>query len=623
MASTYKQSMPTGEAHFSASPESGLEFSRMTAVSRHITTINAGDIVPIYCKEILPSEELTLDLDSVIRESTMLLPVMGQLYVDFYAFFVPNRVVNKSWKEVQGENSAGVWSNVNEIELAPLAVVPESYEGSPLTVQIPVGSVADYYGFPTQQPIPVSVLAEMNDLKFRGYIEIYNEYFRDQNYQPPIPYSKLNVYEGFFGVYSVVSSVSAGTWSSSVSSSNRSDSFVPINGIYRATGSGSGVPAHATIGSSSLPDGSFYSGAVMKGLYGGGSSIGSSFSVGALVKGKGFSALGLPLKANRLHDYFTSVLPSPQKGVAMSIMFPSDSVSFAVPGSTNPVTATGSVSPLGTVKFETSSGLSDGFHNLGLIAGEGKESSLGLNGESVSGVSGASISSTNLKVTTPQGSITVTPGQFGTLDINQLRTTIAVQQVYELLARGGTRYREFVKAFFGVEVDDPYKDIPEYLGHIRRELRNYQVAQTSASVEGGTAQGNLTAYGYTNTGGRLFHKKFLEHGYVHVFAVIRHKNLYSSMLSRDNFRRSQLDYYMPLLANLSEQPVYVREINPFYSSGGNNANNSVFGYQEAWAEYRYEPDRVSGLMRPGTDGNIAVWNMADDFSADLSVATGS
>ena len=79
----------------------------------------------------------------------------------------------------------------------------------------------------------------------------------------------------------------------------------------------------------------------------------------------------------------------------------------------------------------------------------------------------------------------------------------------------------------------------------------------------------------------------------------------------------QMDFYQYPLANISEQPVYTREINPFYSNP-----EQVFGYQEAWAEYRMEPDRVSGYMRTGIDGSLSHWNYADEFSSELAISDG-
>lgn len=190
MATRYKQSpVTTGVTRFTKSPMADVEFSRMVANPRWFLDMNAGDIVPVYYSEVLPHDTFSVDLDFVLRQATVLFPTMGSMNVDFYAYFVPNRIINDSWKNVQGENTSGFWT-APEVSLAPL------YAGVS-DVQIPIYSVADLYGFPTQLPIKAEYLQRCNDLKFRGYLEIYNTYFRDENYQPPVPYSKLNVYNGF------------------------------------------------------------------------------------------------------------------------------------------------------------------------------------------------------------------------------------------------------------------------------------------------------------------------------------------------------------------------------------------------------------------------------------------
>lgn len=573
MSNYRRPSNANQNVHFSKAMFSEAEHSRMVATPVHFTTFNAGDLVPIYCREVLPHESLKIDLDFVIRQTTLLTPTMGNMHVDIYAFFVPNRIVNDSWKAVEGENLSGSWTS-NSVSLAPLVV---SSEGSH---SIPVGSVADYYGFPTQAPIPNSVLSLCHDLKFRGYVMIWNEFFRDQNYQPPVPMSTLNIYQGFL---------------------DSNDSFVPLDGVSNVL----------NIPDSQDSDGSFGAGSVSHALYGSDSERASSASsiVSASNVGR-FRAINKPLKVNKLHDYFTSVLPSPQK---------SQSSVFAP--------ATGSVSipqqPVTTVSNFNLAGPSAPL-NWRLASGNGVPGSSVHLG--VSNLNGTTYGDNQSPMSNPTfqlfpSNLATTPTSAEVtglgISVDDLRMAAAIQQVYEIQARGGSRYREIVQSFFGITADDPFSDVPKCLGHISRDLDLYQTAQTSASESGNTPQGNLAAFGYTASSGSLFENTFLEHGYVHIFAVVRHRNVYSSFMARDNFRLNMLDFYLPPLANISEQPVYTREINPFASSP-----NSAFGYQEAWAEYRYEPDLVSGEMRPSSDGSsdLSIWNYADDFDSSLQIA---
>lgn len=590
MAKRYNQGVSVSSTRFTKAPMGEIQFSKFYGQPTHNTTFNAGDIIPIYCAEVLPHDTWDMSVDEVIRQATLQVPTMDRSIIDIFAYFVPNRVVNKSWVNVMGENTSSSWA-AEPVALAPL--VDTLYARGQIRNTIPVGSVADYYGFPTQQAIPLDVLQSCHDLKFRGYLEIYNTYFRDQNYQPPIPYSKLNVYNGFLVT----------------GSGNAVNTPINFGGDSSAT-VGSDGTVFSEYDNPVSPDGSYGAGAIAKELYGSEGveflniNGGENFTVAPRVMP--WRAYFRPLKANKLHDYFTSVLPSPQKG---------DEVVLGLLSGTAPVVATSethnTLNPviLGYQDGPTSingsyGGILDSAKSTGIV---GITNYGSLNSDSTStGVGKVNMTNLAVDLSTIEG---------GVLSVGDLRMSAAVQQVYEILGRSGSRYTEYVNAFFGLDTDNPFLDIPTCLGHIRRDLELYQTAQTSASTST-SAQGDLAAFGYTSTGGHLFTRTFLEHGYIHIMAVVRQKNIYSSMMSRDNFRRSFMDFYQYPLANISEQPVFTREINPFAG------NTQVFGYQEAWAEYRVEPDRVSGLMRPGVELSLAQWTLADDFDSSLLIADG-
>ncbi|UPW41475.1 major capsid protein [Dipodfec virus UA23Rod_1125] len=572
---------------FSESALGEVESSRMSAVSTHLTTFNAGDIIPIYCRDVLPDESISFDLDFVVRQTTLLTPTMGSMAIDFYAFFVPNRIVNSGFKAVMGENYNGSWANNGDVTLAPLK---NSTVG---TTTIPVGSIADYYGFPTQAPIPNSLLADCHDLKFRGYVMIFNEYFRDQNYQPPIPLRTMNVYNGFLddnqSVYPVQSSVlgSVGTSTIPRTVKGNGDYLQGADIVYNIYGSGT------PNGDLNVP-------------------AGNVFSSGSPDNHK-FKAFNRPLKANKFHDYFTSTLPTPEK-VLTPVIVPVRGGLSELPVTTaehNIFTQNRYPIRFG-VTGESTTGVEYPFGSLG-IGSLGRLSADG-SGEAVNW--NDDLYPLNLETVTtyiePDGNNNLS------FDLNDLRTAASFQKMYEVLARGGSRYRELIRSFFGIDVDNPYDDIPSLLGHSRRELDLFQTAQTSATETGNSPQGNLAAFGYTTSHIHLFDRRFIEHGYVHVFAVVRHKNIYSSFFAKDNTRRNMLDYYNPELANISNQPVYTYEINPFSAHG-----IQPFGYGEAWAEYRFEPDVVSGYMRPGVEQSLSVWNYADPYIPDLVINNGS
>lgn len=566
------------DTRFSDSPLGEVEHSFVASSPTVYNTFNAGDIVPIFTKEMLPGESLKARVDFVIRQTTLLTPTMGNMDVCIVAYFVPNRIINESWVNVMGENTSGSWT-APEVDLAPLYV----YDSSLTTVQIPVGSVADYYELPTQAPIPAVVLNAMNENRFRGYLMIYNEYWRDENYQAPIPFSRLNICNNF---------------------------------LLQSAGIRS-----FTISAGDVASGAEGSGSVVKAIYGEGGSNLTSVSVASQASSSAWSALDSPLKANKLHDYFTSVLPSPQKG---------DSVVFSLAASSVPVSWPSTASSLSLGSFNLGSprisvngpgSIADGSLSVSTSGSGPYPMQVGAAGYPVNTISGGAGS---LSLHT-YPTATVDLSEVSGVSLSELRDGAAIQQIYEQLARSGSRYLEFVSGFFGISADNPYQDIPTRLGKIHRSLDLYQTAQTSATQEGDTPQGNLAAFGYTSNGGDLFHYTALEHGTLHILACVRHKNIYPAFIPRSMFRRSMLDFYFPQLANISEQPVYTREINCFAEEKvlPGKYEPKVFGYQEAWADYRYNPDRVAGYMRPGVSGSLDVWNYADVFDESLAIADGT
>lgn len=571
----YKQPSLSSAVRFEKAPLAQLEHSKMYCNPRVYTTYNAGDIVPIFCEEVLPHSTFSVGVDFINRLlSATIKPTMGTMQMDIYAFFVPNRVVNESWKNVQGENTSGYWS-APEVELAPL--YKPLTEAVSTSVSVPVGSIADYYGFPTQAPIPVEVLSVCNDLKFRGYIEIYNNYFRSQNYEAPINYSKLNIYEGFF---SSTGGVPVGV----------DGEALPVQPSYQVS-----IEKGA--------DGSFPDGALLKAVYGDGNTDYTSLTVGARVTD--FSALGKPLKANKLHDYFTSGLPSPQKG---------SEVYFGIAESA-PILASedyhSTVLPIDLRNSQNREGVGVLQRQVVSPGSSPDVYGISLNTQVQDGSTDRLFNETNAiaDLSTATG-----------VSINDLRIAAATQQVYEILAKNGSRYLEALRSLFGIEAENPFKDIPTQLGHIRRELDLYQVAQTSATVVGETPQGSLSGFGYTAKDGHLFSYTSLEHGYIHILAVVRHRNIYSTYLAPDNFRMRTLDFYLPPLANIGEQPLRKALLNPFTA----DSMEKSIAFQEAWAEYRYSPDRVSGYCRTGLEGGLDIWTYADEYhNASFDVVNGA
>lgn len=301
---------------------------------------------------------------------------------------------------------------------------------------------------------------------------------------------------------------------------------------------------------------------------------------------------GRCLPVNRFHDYFSSCLPYPQRGPEVTV----------------PMTGN---APVGLYK-------DDKLTKFGTV-GNGTEIffSTGVRSGIVNSDAGNRLSLA-IGAKTPNGSVMDTAylgtnlGAVSATTINELRNAIAVQQYYEALARGGSRYREQLQALWDVTISDKTVQIPEYLGGGRYHVNMNQIVQTSGQqTEKDTPIGETGAMSVTPINESSFTKSFEEHGFVLGVMCVRHSRTYQQGLERFWSRRDRLDYYVPQFANLGEQPVKKKEI----MLTGKASDEETFGYQEAWADYRMKPNRVSGLMRSNATGTLDFWHYADNYSS--------
>jgi len=196
--------------------------------------------------------------------------------------------------------------------------------------------------------------------------------------------------------------------------------------------------------------------------------------------------------------------------------------------------------------------------------------------------------------------------------INQWRLAFQTQKYLELMARGGSRYIESLKSLFGVTNGDARLQRTEYLGGKRIPLAFQEVVATSSSADNSDTQyalGQQVVKSVTHDVSSICTKSFTEHGFLHVYGVIRAKHQYCQGLERQWTRKDFLDYYNPVFDSIGETPIYNKEI--YFS--GTSTDDEVFAYQEAWADYRYDPDKVTGLLRPDVKDSLSTFTFADKF----------
>lgn len=499
------------ESHFALNPTRlDLNRSRFDRSSSVKLSFNVGDVVPFYVDEVLPGDSFQIRTSKVVRMQTLLTPLMDNIYLDTYFFFVPNRLTWEHWKQFNGENTESAWIPQTEYQVPQLTAPAEGWS---------VGTIADYMGIPTG----VKNLS-VNALPFRAYALIMNEWFRDQNLTDPL---NIPVDDA------TVQGVNTGTYVSDV------------------------------------------------------------------AKG------GLPFKASKYHDYFTSCLPAPQKGPDVTIQTAQLGNAPVVPMN-KPVPKDLLNYPYNVYIPNGNSDFEAGYH-----AGSVHKNAFG------GAYWLADTGNANLDPTIDNGVAGYPANLWAQFDntvsvatINELRTAFQIQKLYERDARGGTRYIEILKSHFGVTSPDARLQRPEYLGGSRVPININQVIQQSSTAEGTTPLGDTAAYSLTTDVHGDFMKSFVEHGFVIGVMVARYDHTYQQGIERFWSRKSRFDYYWPVLANIGEQAVLNKEI---YAQG-TAQDNEVFGYQEAWADYRYKPNRVAGEMRSTYAQSLDVWHLGDDYS---------
>lgn len=515
---------------FSDAPAMYMKRTKFDRSHVYKTTFDSGKLIPVFVDEVLPGDTTRMSVNYFARLATPIKPIMDNIYLDWFFFFVPNRLVWEHWQNFCFEQEDPDDSTDYVI---PTVTATGNSENTY------IGSLWDYFGLPVNTS---GNLSGISALPFRAVYLIWNEWFRDENLQKSVKIQKGDTNE----VLNSARSTEQPSW-----------------------------------------------------VFSSGTSI---------VPG-----LACPPRGKR-HDYFTSALPWTQKGPGVSVGL-AGTASIVDPSPESGYFLHSNANQLAAVSAYDGEVSSSGGYRIASGTNSIKFNRYGSN-SSYSGIGGfAGNTDSSVTVSAKAASTYLGNDSYVDLDtssiftINSLRTAFQMQKFYERLARGGSRYTEVLRSFFGVVSPDARLQRPEFLGSFTKMVNVNPIAQTSAT-DTTSPQGNLSAYGVTAAKFHGFTKSFVEHGYIIGFVCARADLTYQQGINKMWLRSTVYDFYWPTFAHLGEQAIELREI---YAQGS-EADTTVFGYQERYAEYRYKPSQITGKFRSSVvNGSLDKWHLSQFF----------
>lgn len=509
---------------FSDAPAMYMKRTKFDRSHVYKTTFDSGKLIPVFVDEVLPGDTTRMSVNYFARLATPIKPIMDNIYLDWFFFFVPNRLVWEHWQNFCFEQE--------DPDDDTDYVIPTVGASSSVANSL-IGSLWDYFGLPINTTNDISGISA---LPFRGVYLIWNEWFRDENLQKSVKIIKTDE-------------------NNVIDYTRLSDQPSWLLGA-----DGSPIPGYAC-----------------------------------------------PPRGKR-HDYFTSALPWTQKGPGVSVGL-AGTATLVDPSPVSGYFVQQDDDLLGAAQFTKDDGVGNVFNGTGSLTYNRGGRSTAIVGHAAPDILGS------VTATAIPGSSWLSKSTYADLDsssiftINSLRTAFQMQKFYERLARGGSRYTEVLRSFFGVVSPDARLQRPEFLGSFTKMVNVNPIAQTSAT-DNTSPQGNLSAYGVTAAKFHGFTKSFVEHGYIFGFVCARADLTYQQGINKMWLRSTVYDFYWPTFAHLGEQAIELREI---YAQGSKD-DAIVFGYQERYAEYRYKPSQITGKFRSSvTGGSLDKWHLSQFF----------
>lgn len=551
------------EAHFANAPSVDIPRSKFDRSCNHKTTIDAGKLYPVYTDcTIMPGDTVKMSMSELIRMTTPITPVMDNATAEIFWFFVPYRLVWDHFKQFMGENTEGPWTQTTDYEIpqisspatTPLDVSPVNNESGWQT-----GSLADYFGWPLNFEADDDTYYnnhqyQTSHLPIRAYCLIWNEWFRSETLQTPCYINKGD----------------------SITRGRNKDWKGDANHHWEEDGGNN----------YSLEE--------------------DWYSEEAYVD---YAQTGaMPLSVCKYFDYFTACNPQPQKHDAISIPLGNEVINTIWTDNSN------------SSETKPTSGLGKSTIIKPTEARNGADTG-SLSGISRVGYRVYDDSNMSVLTNTKEYGIGLDLSAAVGATVTQIRQAFAIQRFYEREAMSGSRYIESVWAHFKVRNPDFRVQRPEFLGSKRIPINMSQVIQSSAT-DAVTPQGNAAGYSVTTDSSKdIFNHSFTEHGILMGLLCIRTNNSYEQGLERQYSMKKKFDFYFPEMANLSNMPVLKKELmltgtnytkanhEPVYSE----TDEEAFGYQEAWADYRYKNDMITGKLRSAAPDSLNIWHYGTYF----------